>query len=90
MYKKYIISPHISWQSLMDKLYIIDECTHKMYVLDDSISKQLWEAIRIEDELQKVIKDISLLYQMDENIVLNDCNEWFKEMENIGILRMVS
>lgn len=90
MYEKYIISPHISWQLLMGNLYIIDERTHDMYILEDTISKQLWDAIIIKKDLQEVIRDISKHYQIDEGIVINDCREWIKEMEKIDLLRKVS
>lgn len=89
MYAKYIIAKSISWQSLMEKIYIIDERTKCMYVLEDEVSKKIWNEIYLRNDLENVIDEMSLKYKVDKNIIEKDCMEWLDEMVKIGALERI-
>jgi len=86
MQEKYIVSAHISWQFLLDKLYIVDERTQHMYVLEDEVSKRLWNEICAGKNIKEVIKNLSLEYKVEEKIIERDCLEWLEEMKKIEVL----
>lgn len=61
----------ISWQLLVDKVYIINEKTKEIHVLADT-AKDFWILIKNNHSLEEILKILSDKYSVSIEILEND------------------
>jgi len=81
---KFYFCNNISWQSIGEKLYVIDEVSLKVYTFEN-VGKLFIERIQ-ENKFCEIVEEISSLYKADYHIVYNDMVDFVNDLIEVKIL----
>lgn len=63
----------VSWQAISDLIYILNEDTNELHILE-SVARDIWLEINGSNTIEKIVKIIAGRYDQPYNIVLIDTN----------------
>lgn len=78
--KKIHIPLYISWQIIVEKIYIIDERSKEIFILEDELSQKIWLSIYENKDFQNIIVEAVKKYALKEADIKKDCMEWVTDM----------
>ncbi|WP_033168070.1 PqqD family protein [Clostridium sp. KNHs205] len=84
---EFIISKALSWQIIDGTLYIIDEHTKRMFLLND-VAVFVWNSICNKDSIDTMIKKITSQYTVKEEIVRCDIIELYNDLQTKGLIEL--
>lgn len=75
---KYKISKKVSWQTIDDLLWIINEETQILYAINNKVSVNIWKKIYNGTDKSKIEKFLYELYGIEE--IKEDLNVFINEL----------